>query len=62
MSICDKKGEPQIYFNFNKSQIPTVLLLYKGHNSFYLIMVNPNNELYKNIKIDENIIKILKLD
>lgn len=62
MSICDKKGEPQIYLNFAKSQTPTVLLLYKSHNSFYLIMVNPNNELYKNIKIDENIIKILKLD
>ena len=62
MSICNKKGEPQIYLNFAKSQTPTVLLLYKSHNSFYLIMVNPNNELYKNIKIDENIIKILKLD
>ncbi len=62
MSICDKRGEPQIYFNFTKNQTPTVLLLYKGHNSFYLIMVNPNNELYKDIKIDENIIKILKLD
>ena len=56
MSICNKKGEPQIYFNFAKSQHPTVLLFYKGHNGFYLIMINSRK------KIDENIIKILNLD
>ncbi|MFZ4582471.1 MAG: hypothetical protein ACOYM7_07460 [Paludibacter sp.] len=56
MSISDKKGEPQIYFNFSKNQYPTVLLLYKGHNSFYLIMINSSK------KIDENIINILNIN
>jgi hypothetical protein len=56
MSICDKKGEPQIYFNFAISQHPTILLFYKGHNKFYLIMINSSK------KLDENIIKILKLN
>jgi len=56
ISICNKKGEPQIYINFAKSQTPTILLLYKGHNSFYLIMINSSK------KLDDNIIKILNLN
>jgi len=56
MSICNKRGEPQIYFNFAKSQHPTVLLLYKAHSSFYLIMINSSK------KIDESIINILNLE
>jgi len=62
MSICDKAGKPQIYFNYSKKQTPIVLLLYKGHNSFYLIVIYPNNELYKGVTINENIINILNLD
>lgn len=56
ISICDKKGEPQIYINFAKNQTPTVLLLYKSRNSFYLIMINSSK------KLDENIINVLNLN
>jgi len=56
MSICDKKGKPQVYFNFTKSQTATILLFYKSHNNFYLIMITSKKEF------DEKIIKILNLN
>ncbi len=56
MSICSKRGEPQIYISYKKPQTPTIILLYKRQNSFYLIKINANK------KLDENIIKILNLD
>jgi len=63
ISICDKKGEPQIYFDFETKLkptvlmklMPTILILYKGHNGFYLIKINSS------IKLDENVINILNL-
>jgi len=55
MSICDKKGEPQIYFNFEKQLTPTVLLFYKGHGGIFLIIIHSSR------KLDENVIKILNL-
>jgi len=56
MSICDKKGLPQIYFNFAQSQTPTILLLSKIHGRFFFIMINSKNEF------DEKIIDILNLN
>jgi hypothetical protein len=53
MSICDKEGNPQIYFNYKKLLQPIVLLLYKGHGGVYLITI------YSSRKLDENVIKIL---
>lgn len=55
MSICNRKGVPQIFFNFKTLPTPTVLLLYKGHNSFFLIKIHSDK------KIDENVIDILDL-
>jgi hypothetical protein len=55
MSINNKKGEPQIYFNFEKQKTPTIVLIYKGGNGFYLIMINSNKG------VDEKIIDILNL-
>jgi hypothetical protein len=55
MSLSDKKNKHQIIFNYTNGKTPTVLLLYKGHQSFYLIMINAEKPL------DENIIKILNL-
>lgn len=56
MSICNNNGEPQVYFSFKKAPRPTILLLYKGYPSFYLIKINSSK------RIDESIIKILNLD
>lgn len=56
ISICNKKGDPQIFFNFKSSKTPTIMLLYKGHNSFYVLKINSKKEF------DEKIIKILNLN
>lgn len=56
MSLSNEKGEQQILSGFTKGQTPTVFLFYKGHQSFYIIMINSKNPF------DENIIKILNLD
>jgi hypothetical protein len=55
ISLSDEKGEHQILLDYTKGQTPTVFLLYKGHQSFYLIMINSEKPL------DESIINILNL-
>jgi hypothetical protein len=55
MSLSNEKGEHQIIFEYAHSRTPTVLLLYKGHKSFYLIMINSEKPF------DESIIEILNL-
>ena len=61
MSFSDEKGKHQIVFNYsakaNKASFsPSVFLLYKGHQSFYVIIIN-SKKLFK----DANIINILNL-
>lgn len=56
MSICDKKGEPQIYFNFKKKIEPAVLIFYKNRGGLFLVTIHSNRRL------DENVIKILNLN
>lgn len=55
MSLSDEKGEHQILLDYTEGQTPTVFLLYKGHQSFYLIMINSEKPF------DESIINILNL-
>jgi hypothetical protein len=72
MSFSDERGRHQIFFGGNHatslwenwspkehevSYTPTVFLLYKGHGSFYVIMIN-SKWSFK----DASIIKILNLD
>lgn len=56
MSFSDEKGEHQILLDFTKRITPTLFLFYKGHQSFYIIMIYSKNPF------DENIIKILNLE
>lgn len=56
MSFSNEKGEHQILSDFTKGPTPTIFLFYKGHQSFYIIMINSKN------LFDENIIKILNLE
>ncbi|SHG60262.1 hypothetical protein SAMN05443663_103278 [Flavobacterium defluvii] len=56
MSFSNEKGEHQVLSDFTKGPTPTVFLFYKGHQSFYIIMINSKNPF------DENIIKILNLE
>jgi hypothetical protein len=57
MSICNKNGEPQIYFNYPKKiSTPVVLLFYKGHGGLYLIFI------YSSRRLDETVLKYLNLD
>ena len=56
MSFSNEKGEHQILSDFTKGPTPTVFLFYKGHQSFYVIMINSKNPF------DEDIIKILNLE
>lgn len=55
MSLSDGKGEHQILLDYTKGQTPTVLLLYKGHHSFYFVLINSEKPF------DESIINILNL-
>jgi len=58
MSFSNGKGETQIIFNDNDngSLSPSVFLLYKGHQSFYVIIINSERPFK-----DANIINILNL-
>ncbi|MNY41144.1 hypothetical protein D3C86_1759330 [compost metagenome] len=56
MSLSNEKGEHLILSDFTKGPTPTVFLFYKGHQSFYVIIINSENPF------DENIIKILNLE
>lgn len=55
MSLSDEKNEHQIILDYTKGQTPTVFLLYKGHQSFYLILINSEKPF------NESIINILNL-
>lgn len=55
MSLINETSSAQIFFNFFPEK-QTVLLFYKGHQSFFLIMINSDKTF------DEEIIKILNLD
>ena len=55
MSLSKETGEPQIIFNRTEQITPTLLLNYKGNDSFYLIMI------YSKKKFDESVLNILNL-
>ncbi|MEI8202172.1 MAG: hypothetical protein WCH34_04120 [Bacteroidota bacterium] len=54
MSLSNKKREYLILFDYRYHQ-PTLFLSYKGHNSFFIIIINSEN------LFDESIINILNL-
>jgi hypothetical protein len=56
MTLGDEKDRHQIIFDYTKGRTPTVLLIYKGHQSFYLIMINSDGPF------EESIINILNLE
>ncbi len=56
LSLSNKLGEHQIIFDYSFGIIPTVFLLYKGHESFFVIIINSEEPF------DESIINILNLD
>jgi hypothetical protein len=61
MTFSNEKGEPQILFDYSDkpykdSFSPSVFILYKGHQSFYVIIVN-SKQPFK----DASIINIFNL-
>lgn len=56
LALSDEKGKQQILFDYTNGQTPTVFIVYKGCNSFYIIMINSEQP------IDENIINMLNLE
>lgn len=58
MALSDIHDGHQIIFDYIEGQTPTVLLFYKGHHSFYLIIANA----LRGAPLDENIIRILNLE
>jgi hypothetical protein len=59
MSLSDEQDRHQIIFDYTGGKTRTVFLIYKGHNSFFLIMINTINP---EMQFDESIIDILNLD
>jgi len=55
MSFSDEKGEHLILFNYPQGKLPTLFLLYKTSESFYVIMIESDKQF------DESIIHILNL-
>lgn len=55
MSFSNERDEHQIYFDYGFVHQPTLFLLYKGHGSFYVIIINSEKPF------DESIINILNL-
>ncbi|WP_348799191.1 hypothetical protein [Flavobacterium adhaerens] len=60
MSFSDKKGEHQILSKYTEGATPAIFLFYKGHQGFYIIMIN--TMVVSKKPFDENIIKILNLE
>lgn len=56
MALRNASGGDHILFNYVQGPTPTVVLVYKGHHSFFLIVIN---HIYKPLNPD--IIKILNL-
>lgn len=55
MSFSNEKGEHLILFDYPSGKEPSLFLLYKGHKSFYIIVINTEKPF------DESIINILNL-
>jgi len=55
MSFSNEKEESQILFDYTNGREPSLFLVYKGRNSFYVILINSKKEF------DESIINILNL-
>jgi len=55
MSLSDEDGNNQVIIEYAQSQTPFELLFYKGHQGFYLIMIDSKKPF------DEDIIKIFNL-
>lgn len=55
VSISNRKGAPQIYFNFKKSLTPTIFIIHSGSSGFHLIKINATKHL------NEDIIKVFNL-
>ncbi len=55
MTLSNKKNEHQILLNNTNGKTPTLFLLYTGHSSFYIIMINSAEAF------DEQILNILNL-
>jgi hypothetical protein len=56
MALRNENGGDQILFDYVRGPTPTVCLVYKGHNSFFLIVINNINK-----PLNPDIIKILNL-
>jgi hypothetical protein len=57
MSLSDRQDGHQIIFNYAIGPSPTVFLFYKGHQSFYIIIVNS----LRGAPLDESMIDIFNL-
>jgi hypothetical protein len=55
MSMSNSEYEHQILFDYTEQKEPSTLIVYKGHGSFFLIIINSKNH------IDEKIVSILNL-
>lgn len=55
LALNNAKGEPQIIFDYKSGNEPTICLLYKYKDRFFVIIINAN------IAFDESIINILNL-
>lgn len=56
MSFSNEKDEHLVLFNYLNGKEPSLLLLYKGHSSFYVILINSEEPF------DVSLIKILNLE
>ena len=56
MALSDSSGDYLVIFNHTRKTSPTLLLFYKSHDSFYLIMVDGDKPF------DDKIVDIFKLE
>lgn len=56
MALRNENGGDQVLFNYVQGPTPTVVLVYKGHHSFFLIVINHIDK-----PLNPDIIKILNL-
>jgi len=55
MTFNNEIGKPLIVFDYKYNAVPSLFLMYKANDSFYVILVNARDSA----KIDENTIKLL---
>jgi hypothetical protein len=60
MSFTNESEEDYIQFIYPDGKIPTLLLLYKNMNGFYVIIIESNDNI--NFKFDDTILEILNLE